>query len=85
MDVELKYAGYLEREKSAALRLQGMDGFLLPMDMEYASIGTVSYEAREKLLRVRPRSLGQARRIPGVSPSDLQNLVLAVLRRERVQ
>jgi tRNA uridine 5-carboxymethylaminomethyl modification enzyme len=57
-----------------------MESFELPEGIDYHAIQTVSYEAREKLATVRPRSLGQAGRIPGVSPSDLQNLLLEALR-----
>jgi tRNA uridine 5-carboxymethylaminomethyl modification enzyme len=79
-EVELKYAGYLAREREAALRLAEMDDFALPTALAYRELGTLSYEAREKLAATRPATLGQAGRIPGVSPSDLQNLVAAVLR-----
>ena len=52
----------------------------LPAAIAYRELATISYEAREKLSAARPATIGQAGRIPGVSPSDLQNLVLAVLR-----
>jgi tRNA uridine 5-carboxymethylaminomethyl modification enzyme len=80
-EVELKYGGYLTRELEAAHRLSQMEDFVLPEEIDYRSLATISYEAREKLDRLRPMSLGQAGRIPGVSPSDLQNLVVEVLRR----
>jgi tRNA uridine 5-carboxymethylaminomethyl modification enzyme len=80
-EVELKYGGYLTREMEAARRLTELEDFALPEELEYRSLLTLSYEAREKLDRLRPASLGQAGRIPGVSPSDLQNLVVEVLRR----
>ena len=57
--------------------------FHLPADLDYDGILSVSTEARQKLGRVRPESLAQAGRIPGVSPSDLQNLVIEVLKRQR--
>ena len=79
-DVELKYSGYLTREKESARRLSGMDGFDLPADLAYAGMLTLSFEAREKLEKIRPTSLGQASRIPGVSPSDIQNLVAEVVK-----
>jgi tRNA uridine 5-carboxymethylaminomethyl modification enzyme len=79
-DVEIKYEGYLAREAETARRLGAMDAFGLPSEIDYLALTTISYESREKLQRVRPESLGQAGRIPGVSPSDLQNLVLEVLR-----
>ena len=79
-EVELKYSGYLTRERETAARLTELDAFALPPGLGYGELGTISYEAREKLSAVRPATIGQAGRIPGVSPSDLQNLVAAVIR-----
>jgi tRNA uridine 5-carboxymethylaminomethyl modification enzyme len=79
-DVELKYAGYLDRERAAARRLDEMDRLAIPADFAYAELSPLSYEAREKLSRVRPETLAQARRIPGVSPSDLHNLIREITR-----
>ncbi|MFN2315619.1 MAG: tRNA uridine-5-carboxymethylaminomethyl(34) synthesis enzyme MnmG [Gemmatimonadales bacterium] len=80
-EIELKYAGYLGREREQADRMAQMEDFELPADLDYPELQAVSFEAREKLHRVRPATLGQAGRIPGVNPSDLQGLVLAVIRR----
>jgi tRNA uridine 5-carboxymethylaminomethyl modification enzyme len=82
-DIELKYSGYLAREHASARRLSELNDFVLPQSLAYRTILTLSYEAREKLHRTRPISLGQASRVPGVSPSDLQNLVAEVLRLRR--
>jgi tRNA uridine 5-carboxymethylaminomethyl modification enzyme len=82
-EVELKYAGYLAREKDNARRLAAMEELQLPADLRYGSLAAISFEAREKLDRIRPASLGQAARIPGVSPSDLQNLVAELIRRRQ--
>jgi tRNA uridine 5-carboxymethylaminomethyl modification enzyme len=82
-DIELKYAGYLSRERNAARRLAQLDEFVLPGELEFRSLATLSFEAREKLQAARPASLGQAGRIPGVSPSDLQSLVMEVLKLRR--
>ena len=79
-NIELKYSGYLARERTAAEKLRQMDGFTLPHSFQYRRLATVSIEAREKLQAVQPTSLGQASRIPGVSPSDLQNLVTEILK-----
>ena len=84
-DIELKYAGYLAREKANARRLSDLSEFTLAPTLAYRSFLTLSYEAREKLHLVRPASLGQAAGIPGVSPSDLQNLIVEVLRLQRGQ
>jgi tRNA uridine 5-carboxymethylaminomethyl modification enzyme len=78
--IELRYRGYIEREREAADRMATLENFELPADLVFAGIESLSSEAREKLARHRPASLGAAGRLPGVSPSDLQNLVAEVLR-----
>jgi len=79
-DIEIKYEGYLAKEREAATRLSELDEVPLPATLEYHAIQTISWEAREKLSAVQPTSIGQAGRVPGVSPADLQNLAFAVLR-----
>lgn len=83
-ELQVKYAGYFERERMAADRLKRMGAFALDEALPYAEMRSVSFEARQKLLALRPRTLAQAASIPGVSPSDLQNLVLEVERARRV-
>ena len=83
-DIEIKYEGYLAKERDAAARLSELDEVLLPATLEYHAIQTISWEAREKLTAVQPTSIGQAGRVPGVSPADLQNLAFAVLRQTRL-
>ena len=82
-EIELKYDGYLAREREAATRLEELASFTLPADMRYLELSSLSTEARQKLERIRPVSLAQASRIPGVSPSDLHNLVMEALRWRR--
>jgi tRNA uridine 5-carboxymethylaminomethyl modification enzyme len=82
-ELELKYAGYFARERQAADRLARLSAFELPDDLPYDALLALSFEARQKLAAVRPRTLAQAGRIPGVSPSDLQGLVFEVERRRR--
>jgi tRNA uridine 5-carboxymethylaminomethyl modification enzyme len=79
-DIELKYSGYMSREQADARRIRELDSLPIPAELGYASLSALSFEAREKLSKVRPASLGQAGRIPGVSPSDLQGLIREVLR-----
>lgn len=83
-DLEIKYAGYFARERVQAARLKRMGDFILDPDLGYADMRSLSFEARQKLSSAKPASLAQASRIPGVSPSDLQNLVLEVERRRRL-
>ena len=82
-EIELKYDGYLAREREAAGRLEELASFTLPHDLRYVELASLSTEARQKLDRIRPASLAQASRIPGVSPSDLHNLVMEALRWRR--
>src|SRR5213592_1478429 len=83
-EIELKYDGYLAREREAAARLAELSSFGLPPDLPYAELRSLSTEARQKLDCVKPSTLAQAARIPGVSPSDLHNLVMETMRRRRV-
>jgi tRNA uridine 5-carboxymethylaminomethyl modification enzyme len=78
--IELRYSGYLAKERSAALRMAEMEDLDIPGGIAYHQLDALSFEAREKLSAIKPASIGQASRIPGVSPSDIQQLVLAVLR-----
>lgn len=83
-ELEIKYAGYFERERTRARRLQSMGRVLLPADLEYSTMKTLSFESREKLSATKPSTLAQAGGIPGVRPSDLQNLVIELARRGHV-
>ena len=81
VELEIKYSGYFERERMQAARIRQMGDFSIPKDLEYAGLNSLSTEARQKLSNIRPRTLAQASRIPGVSPSDIQNLVIEVEKR----
>ncbi|HYR07120.1 MAG TPA: tRNA uridine-5-carboxymethylaminomethyl(34) synthesis enzyme MnmG [Longimicrobium sp.] len=80
-EMELRYEGYLEKERDRAETLRRQADFPLPEVLPYPELASLSYEARQKLDRIRPATLAQAARIPGVSPSDLQNLVMEVRKR----
>jgi tRNA uridine 5-carboxymethylaminomethyl modification enzyme len=82
-EIEIKYDGYLQREREAAARLAELASFALPPDLPYLELRSLATEARQKLDQVRPTSLAQAARVPGVSPSDLHNLVLEATRWRR--
>ena len=82
-ELEIKYAGYFVREREQADRLRRMGGVRLVPELRYDAMQSLSVEARQKLASIRPRSLAQAARIPGVSPSDLQNLVIEVEKARR--
>jgi tRNA uridine 5-carboxymethylaminomethyl modification enzyme len=80
-ELEIKYAGYFERERTQAEKLRRLGGVALDEDLPYAEMRSLSFEARQKLAALRPLSLAQAARIPGVSPTDLQNLVIEIEKR----
>jgi len=82
-EIEIKYAGYLARERAMASRLGEMEDFELPSMSSFMSFTSISFEGREKLTARQPSTLGQASRIPGVSPSDIQSLVMEIARLRR--
>ena len=83
VEVELKYEGYIQRQKSQVARFQDLETKRLPENIDYLDLPAISREAAEKLSRVRPRSLGQASRIPGVSPADISALMVILRARAR--
>ena len=81
VEMELKYEGYLSRERERVETMRRREEMSLPIDAPYLDMTTLSVEARQKLARVRPDTLGQAGRIPGISPADLQNLLVELRKR----
>lgn len=77
----VKYAGYLERQRKEIERMRTWESRTIPADFDYASIRAMSHEAREKLTAIRPANVGQASRIPGITPADLSILVVHLERR----
>jgi tRNA uridine 5-carboxymethylaminomethyl modification enzyme len=84
-ELEIKYAGYFERERTQAEKLRRLGTFALDDDLPYAEMRSLSFEARQKLAMLKPLTLAQAARVPGVSPTDLQNLVIEIEKRRREQ
>ena len=82
IETEIRYAGYIAREERVIRDIQRHERVAIPEDFDYDPIETMTLEAREKLRRIRPRTLAQAGRIPGVSPSDIAQLSLALLKRK---
>ncbi len=80
VEIEVKYAGYIKREKERILTAKRQENQLLPPDFNYDEIKSLRFEAREKLKKIRPENLGQAARISGVNPSDISILGMWVKR-----
>ena len=83
LELTVRYRGYVELEAREARETRRREAMRIPADLDYASISALRHEAREKLGRVRPENLGQAGRIPGLTPADLAVLGLAVEKRNR--
>jgi tRNA uridine 5-carboxymethylaminomethyl modification enzyme len=75
-EIDIKYSGYLARQQQQIDQVRRQHGRPIPTAVDYAAIGTLSREAREKLAAVQPLTLGQAARVPGVSPADVNALLL---------
>lgn len=75
-EIQIKYAGYIKREKADAAKLQRLEQIRIPDTFDFDRIQSLSTEARQKLSRIRPKSIGEAQRIPGVSPNDISVLLV---------
>lgn len=75
-EIQIKYEGYIVREEAVAHKLNRLDTVLIPDDMNYLNLGSISTEGKEKLTKIKPTNIGQASRISGVSPSDVNVLLI---------
>ena len=75
-EIQIKYKGYIEREKFIAEKLHRLENIRIPDDFDFFSLQALPIEARQKLTRIRPQTIGQASRIPGVSPADVNVLLV---------
>lgn len=75
-EIQIKYKGYIEREKFIAEKLHRLENISIPDNFDYFSMNALTIEARQKLDRIRPTTIGQASRIPGVSPADINVLLV---------
>lgn len=82
MEITVKYEGYIARQEAAVRKAARMENEKLSLDMDYLSLDGISIEARQKMDKIRPLSLGQAARIPGVSPADISVLMVYVKQRK---
>jgi tRNA uridine 5-carboxymethylaminomethyl modification enzyme len=78
VEMDLKYAGYVARDRERADMLARREELAVPKELPFMELESLSYEARQKLERIRPLTVGQAGRIPGISPADLQNLLVEI-------
>ncbi len=78
IELSILYRGYIEMEERRAAQLRRQEGMRIPDGFDYHGLGALRFESREKLSRIRPRNLGQAARVPGVTPADIAVLSVAI-------
>jgi tRNA uridine 5-carboxymethylaminomethyl modification enzyme len=83
VEIRVKYEVYLRKQHQQIEQMRKMEEWLIPADLNYEALSALSRESREKLMRVRPRTLGQAARIPGVRPADIACLMVYLTNRPR--
>ena len=77
-EIQVKYSGYINKEKDTVLKLTKLEKIIIPDNFDYSKLNSVSTEGREKLNEIRPKTIGQASRISGVSPSDINILLIYI-------
>ena len=75
VDIEIQYEGYIERSFREIKQFEEMENFLIPSDIDYTIVENLATEAKQKLERIKPSSVGQASRIPGINPADIANII----------
>lgn len=76
VEIEVKYSGYIERERANADKLKRLEDVKIPEGFDFLKLTSITIEARQKLSKIRPTTVGQASRIPGVSPADINVLLI---------
>jgi tRNA uridine 5-carboxymethylaminomethyl modification enzyme len=85
VEIDVKYEGYISRQKDQAERLKKSEAKVLPAQIDYDEVGSLRLEAREKLNKIKPQNIGQASRISGVNPADISNLLVWLFKNRRRQ
>ena len=75
-EIRIKYQGYIDKERDLANKLGKLENLVIKDDLDYHQLTSLSFEAREKLSKIRPRTIGQAARMSGVSPADISVLAI---------
>ena len=77
-EIEIKYAGYIEKEKRNADKLKRLENIVIPRNFDFDKLASLSHEAKEKLNKTRPDTIAQASRISGINPSDISVLLVSM-------
>lgn len=82
VEIQIKYDGYIQRQQRQIHQFKKLENFQIPDTFDYANVHGLKTEAREKLAKIRPASIGQASRLPGVSPADI-SILTVILHQQR--
>lgn len=85
VEIQLKYAGYINRQQTQVKKFKKLENYKIPKNMDYYKIYGISHEGREKFSEIQPISLGQAKRIPGVTPADITALMINIEKIKRIK
>lgn len=83
VDIEIQYEGYIERSFREIKQFEEMENFLIPSEVDYSMVENLATEAKQKLERIKPSSVGQASRIPGINPADIANIIFFLRHRNK--
>jgi len=84
VEIEIKYEGYIQKQLREIERFKNMERVKIPLDFEYSTVHGLSNELKEKLVSIKPTTLGQAARIEGITPAAISVLMVALKAREKV-
>ncbi|GAG30066.1 unnamed protein product, partial [marine sediment metagenome] len=85
VEIQIKYAGYIKRQEIQVKRFKKLENYRIPKDIDYFNMHGISHEGKERFSEVQPISLGQAKRIPGITPSDIAALMINIEKIKRVK
>lgn len=85
VEIQIKYAGYIKRQEIQVKRFKKLENYKIPKDIDYFSMHGISHEGKERFSEVQPISLGQAKRIPGITPSDITALMINIEKIKRTK
>ena len=85
VEIQIKYAGYIKRQEIQVKRFKKLENYKIPKDIDYFNMHGISHEGKERFLEVQPISLGQAKRIPGITPSDIAALMINIEKIKRIK
>ena len=85
VEIQIKYAGYIKRQEIQVKRFKKLENYKIPKDIDYFKLHGISHEGKERFSEIQPISLGQAKRIPGITPADITALMINIEKMKKQQ